>query len=174
MGANRGQRGPMGANGGQRGPMGANGDTGANGGQWEQWGPMGANGGQWGPMGANGRQWKPAGANGCQWGLMGCHGNDESRPMVHLLRTVNSSIMFCCFKGWASEQVTRIMSNVEPVMSFYFSVVPAVEHQRGSLSVCLKRTHCHMCTHTHTYAHAHVHAHLCYAFMDLSAAIRKL
>ena len=28
--------------------------------------------------------------------------------------------------------------------------------------------------HTHTYAHAHVHAHLCYAFMNLSAAIRKL
>ena len=40
--------------------------------------------------------------------------------------------------AWASEQVTRIMSNVEPViMSFCFSEVPAIEHQRGSLALCL-------------------------------------
>ena len=62
-----------------------------------QRGPMGANGGQRGPMGANG----DTGANGGQWGPTGA-------------------------TGWASEQVTRIMSNVEPViMSFCFSEVQA-------------------------------------------------
>ena len=100
-------------------------------------GPMGANRGQRGPMGANGGQRGPMGANGDTGANGGQCGPTGS-------------------KGWASEQVTRIMSDVEPViMSFSFSEVPAVEHQRGSLALCLKRTHCHMCTHTHTHTRTH-------------------
>ena len=54
--------------------------------------------------------------------------------------------VFLLLNGRTNKQITRIMSNVEPViMSFCFSEVPAVEHHIDMFFNCavLKESRCH-------------------------------